>query len=434
MNQAHQRALYQQTNQGLLDIRQLEIDYHINLNIAFGTQAALIGGFTYGVFTQNQLNYDNYYVETVSDAYWITSAMTIAFSVHVIITTMLIQVLGPGLALHGPLGSMARATEGLRVEQKPIIYSFVWMMVMFAVSTTLSFWVVMSVEAAIGSSICFLIASRYWYFYCERIYIRFHWEPEEKGWNERTESDDYYDIDSINNQQGNLTNNQNTSELNTNNLKPKKKIKMIKFPFLSSKKTIQEKKKRLNSTEKSEISDFTDHSSANNTVNNNIEVDVNVEGQSLSMEGYITKRNSSKLLDYSKDNWDRCYCTLNVRGDLFFFKNRQGFRTNPRSPINRRPLSLQDYIIFVRIETDIRASVGGGQNLTNIFEIILLPQENSELIEIQHQLITKQKAVIEVKEVKLSRNKWVLRLDTEEELNCWVDSMKKLVPGNFPYE
>ncbi len=45
MNRANQAALYQATNQGLLSIRQSELNYYVNLNVAFGTQAALIGGF-----------------------------------------------------------------------------------------------------------------------------------------------------------------------------------------------------------------------------------------------------------------------------------------------------------------------------------------------------------------------------------------------------
>lgn len=104
MNRANQYALFQQTNIGLLGIRQLELNYYINMNIALGTQAALIGGFTYGVFTQNQYDESTDYGWLFQDIYWVVSSGTIAASVHVIVTTMLLQVLGPGLALHGPIG------------------------------------------------------------------------------------------------------------------------------------------------------------------------------------------------------------------------------------------------------------------------------------------------------------------------------------------
>mmetsp|Transcript_20003 Transcript_20003/g.34016 ORF Transcript_20003/g.34016 Transcript_20003/m.34016 type:complete len:320 (-) Transcript_20003:32-991(-) len=193
MNRAHQQALFQTTNLGLLAIRQSEINYYQGLNVAFGTQAALIGGFAYGVFSQNPVNDDNFYdVEVIADFYWVTSAITIALSVHVILCTMLMQVLGPGLALHGPVGSMARATEGMRIEQQQIIVSFVAMMLMFATSTVLSFWVVMTFEGAIGCTACFVIASFYWWKYCERIWLRFYWKVEDTGWRDgrRTNSID----------------------------------------------------------------------------------------------------------------------------------------------------------------------------------------------------------------------------------------------------
>ncbi|KAJ1429416.1 hypothetical protein B484DRAFT_60373 [Ochromonadaceae sp. CCMP2298] len=172
MNRANQQALFQATNQGLLHIRQSEINYYQSLNVAFGTQAALIGGFTYGIFTQNPVNDElGYSVEGILDVYWTVSSLTIALSVHVVLCTMLMQVLGPGLALNGPIGSVARATEGMRIEQKQIIVSFVAMMLTFAVSTVLSFWVVMSFAGALSSTACFVVASYYWWKYCERIWL-----------------------------------------------------------------------------------------------------------------------------------------------------------------------------------------------------------------------------------------------------------------------
>eukprot|EP00601_Ochromonadales_sp_CCMP2298_P033156 CAMPEP_0173353994 /NCGR_PEP_ID=MMETSP1144-20121109/16934_1 /TAXON_ID=483371 /ORGANISM="non described non described, Strain CCMP2298" /LENGTH=244 /DNA_ID=CAMNT_0014302485 /DNA_START=173 /DNA_END=904 /DNA_ORIENTATION=+ len=184
MNRANQQALFQATNQGLLHIRQSEINYYQSLNVAFGTQAALIGGFTYGIFTQNPVNDElGYSVEGILDVYWTVSSLTIALSVHVVLCTMLMQVLGPGLALNGPIGSVARATEGMRIEQKQIIVSFVAMMLTFAVSTVLSFWVVMSFAGALSSTACFVVASYYWWKYCERIWLRFYWdESAEGGW------------------------------------------------------------------------------------------------------------------------------------------------------------------------------------------------------------------------------------------------------------
>lgn len=121
MIRAKQSALNQDTNHGLLLIRKSEIDYYTNLNIAFGTQAALIGGFTYGVFLTDHLNGNGSDIlVVVQSIYWVLAAATMTLAVHVILTTMFIHVLGPGLALNGPIGSMVKAAEGMKVEQKPI--------------------------------------------------------------------------------------------------------------------------------------------------------------------------------------------------------------------------------------------------------------------------------------------------------------------------
>ncbi len=142
MYKANKEALFQATNQGLISIRQSEINFYLTVNNTIGTQAALIGGFTYGVFSQNQPNLDHAYSHSVQSAYYVITAITIASSVHVIINTMLLQVMGPGLALNGPIGSMARAAEGMKAEQEQIIYAFTVMIAAFAVSTVLSFWTV----------------------------------------------------------------------------------------------------------------------------------------------------------------------------------------------------------------------------------------------------------------------------------------------------
>lgn len=97
MIRAHQGMLNQQTNQGLLNIRQSEITYYTNLNTAFGTQAALIGGFTYGVFLGDHTGGNgNDFENTVQAIYWVVAAGTMVCAIFIILTTMFMHVLGPG--------------------------------------------------------------------------------------------------------------------------------------------------------------------------------------------------------------------------------------------------------------------------------------------------------------------------------------------------
>jgi hypothetical protein len=180
MYRADQQALIHETNIGVLEVRRSELEYRIDLNIAFGLQAALIGGFSYDIYYENRVNAENDYAETFINIYYVVSACTIATAVHIILSTMAIQILG---YLNGPVGSTVRAVEGMRIEQKSIVVAFIFMMVCFSLSTVLIFWSVYDFYPAIISSGLFLVAWYFWYSYCERIYLRFFWDEQDTGWN-----------------------------------------------------------------------------------------------------------------------------------------------------------------------------------------------------------------------------------------------------------
>ena len=425
MNRANQQLLFQATNQGLLNIRQAEINYYQSLNVAFGTQAALIGGFTYGVFSQNPVNYDNNYsnFQTLTDIYWVTSAITIAMSVHVILCTMLMQVLGPGLALNGPVGSMARATDGMRIEQKQIIISFILMMIMFSVSTVLSCWVVMTFEASVGCTISFAIASCYWYKYCERIWLRFHWNPDDAAF-KRPDSVDSSDEDSCE---------QPVQEESIYELSPRIAAKIqrrkngrrsLLSAFMSRRRNSSKDQDKHKTTARSSlysqsttagtsrgggsskknshltilsslfaptrdrnISDpSADLSSDGGTVDGagshtpkSIAYNGNISANNWSgagvqnkkgvvMEGYLTKRGGStqRYLDFRSEPWERRYFTLTVNSNLFIFKNRNEYRNDPKKPMFTRPLHLYEYYIEVYNMNDAIAVGEGGETASVI--------------------------------------------------------------------
>eukprot|EP01033_Poteriospumella_lacustris_P001306 gene1306-956_t len=349
MNKANQNALYQQTNQGLLGIRQAEISYYINLCVAFGTQAALVGGFTYGIFTQNQFNEETGYSKYFQDVYWVSSSGTIAASVHVILTSMLLQVLGPGLALH----------------DNPL-----------------------------------------------------------------------------------------TTSLLT-----------------------------------SQVADSTPQGL-----------------RELAMEGFLLiKRFSYSLSTSDKHSfkWERRYFTLNYLGHLFYYNSRTDFRENPRRPIHKRPLMLQDFFVVVRnserdgdnvssfrsvdsnmpglerahsITSTLSAATAmtpghnhydtgnRGKSGVHVFEITLIPRENEKqfrrlnLQQHQHQQLVAGGQEIDSRrgdsddnmsqsdhdsvsneETETSKflgkqeykRDWVLRCDTAEELTVWVDVIRDVCPSCF---
>lgn len=204
MLKANQQALLQQTNIGLLNIRNMELNYYIFFYGSFSGQSALICGFVYSSVTQmgygggvpytmpvgnqfaaddtpNQHGFRHYQKEykvglVIFSLFWITSAVCILAALHNIFCSTLILTLGPGKALFGPVGSMLPANQGMREEMKHVVLSYVVMVGSFAVSTAISFWVVMDLTAAILCTFIVVIAARYWYFYSERIYNRFYYD------------------------------------------------------------------------------------------------------------------------------------------------------------------------------------------------------------------------------------------------------------------
>jgi len=519
MNQANQKQLFQQTNQGLLGIRQSEISYYQSLTVAFGTQAALIGGFTYGVFTENRINRGNGYesVEVLADCYWVCAAVTIAFAVHVILCTMLMQVLGPGLSLNGPVGSMARATEGMRIELKQIIRSFIVMMIMFALSTLLSCWVVMSFEGAVGCSVAFLVAAYHWYKYCERIYLRFYWDDDEFGWNSRGSSIDSFDAHDpaygdTAAQPGHFD-----SSLHYSKTKRRPSMKSVygffrKGSFAKStssrqksgsgsgsdKRSSDEDQHRNSSDKRSvsgrsnsssrtanllslltrdrAISEVASEASAAPTVHTTTQSTAHLAPlkKGVMMEGYLTKRGGgTSYLDFRSEPWERRYFTLTNVGNLFVFKNRQEFRNDPKNPIYTRPLHLIDYYIEVHSVTGdpatdkksvldthddevanpyrfqmtlvLRDNVHAVQCMTMVghdgaSEVFNALTQSSSTTSLNGTTVRGRSpsthsnatgVTLSAARQQMYRDHWVLRCDTEEELQQWVNVITALCPSCF---
>jgi len=471
MNQANQKQLFQQTNQGLLGIRQSEVNYYQSLNVAFGTQAALIGGFTYGVFSQNILNEGNGYenADILADAYWICSAITIALAVHVILCTTLMQVLGPGLALNGPVGSMARATEGMRLEQKPIIRSFIAMMIMFSVATVLSCWVVMDTNGAIGCSVAFAIAACYWYKFCERIYLRFYWDEDEFGWQARGSTiENPDDLDPAGN-------GRSESVDNIVALPKKKNKKAKKGGFSFFKKKEKETPSQRQKSVESDGDEPRDRTASNGDSDHGGRTDLT--GRSFSgvkagprgvvMEGYLTKRGGgTSYLDFRSEPWERRYFTLTATCNLFVFKSRQEFRNDPKNPIYTRPLNLNDYYIEVlsasgdsndkksvmsspdedvsanpyrfQMTLVLRENVRAVQNLTvigldspadvfNVLNSAAAKNGRTPSTASNSPVVTSLTSARQ----QMYRDHWVLRCDTDEELQEWVSVVTSLCPSCF---
>ena len=173
-------------NQQLLGIRQIEMNYFSTCFQSFGTISALLAGFMLQAITNLNLNQAtaDFGTSICSDVFWVSSAVVFATALHCMLTSILCNVFGPGLALRGPLGSMVRAVDGMIEEQEHIMLSFNLTVIFFAISVVAYFGMTMTNGAAIASSSVMLLGAFLWLYYCIRIMNRFKFTPDPTAWSE----------------------------------------------------------------------------------------------------------------------------------------------------------------------------------------------------------------------------------------------------------
>jgi hypothetical protein len=91
--------------------------------------------------------------------------------------TTALSVMGAGLALRGPDGSMMTATDGLFEERKPVFRVFAMGLALTVGSVLLSVWLMLNWEAA---SLCFVIS----FLTCRQMYLNYRRVSKRFGYDE----------------------------------------------------------------------------------------------------------------------------------------------------------------------------------------------------------------------------------------------------------
>ena len=441
MNLANQKQLSHTINQGVLGIRQSEIDYYSNLCRVFGSQAALIGGFTYGNLAQNTFNTSGRYSETYRAVYYTLASATIGLSIHLILVTMLVQVYGPGLSINGPLGSMTRAAQGMKIESNEIIFVWLLLMLSFVLATIFLFYAVMKFWEALTATLIFVIAARFWYYYNERIYLRFYWDDDDNGgaWNPSDELEDGMEEPTLptafrkkedsskitggDSRSSHDVEKNGSSNTTTTTAKKKKKKRVDFFSYLFKTPLSEEEQGKKSNNIVTSVSGFSDNDNSEMNEDNQ-EIYDNHAGANMIIvtEGYLTIGSTNSSSSESKqttqstgnsattEQWSRRYLILLPRGFMYIYKTRQSYRKDSTSPIYTRPLRLSDF--YIRVTNEKKED---DKTLkTNVFQIALVPRENESF-----------------DEGTSFRNHWLLRCDTEEELHIWTQCLREVSPSCF---
>ena len=111
---ADKRALETNLQVSLLKIREKELQFYTQNCIAIGTQAALLSGFAYNGIIQVDIPSDA--SDWLKTMYLCVTTMAMGFELIAVLNSTLCSMLGPGLALRGPDGSMHSAVDGLMLE------------------------------------------------------------------------------------------------------------------------------------------------------------------------------------------------------------------------------------------------------------------------------------------------------------------------------
>lgn len=402
MFRAEQQRLFQETNVELVHLRHLEITYYFNVNSAVGTQAALIGGFIYGLFTQT-IPRDYVYVDYFLSAYYITSTISLFASIHIVMNTMLIQIFGPGLALHGPAGSMVLAAETMREEMGQVITSFILMITFFAIATVLCFWVVMDVYSAIAGTACFFIAARQWIFYGKRIYWRLYFDRSKTELFENA-TDDPIDPVLLNK---NMEKNRKAAEVrqSEHHAEEVRRSSMIGNLFNSALKRKSKKDVVSNQDDGLEIRDSEKFQNIPNP-------------KHVAMEGYMMKKIPSRELSVSKNSWEQRYYVLNFAGVLAPFSSHQEFKSDQISTVKERPLDIEDF--FIHMDSSL-IDYDESEKASSIVD-----KTDSQKVVKKEKL----KIYFESKDIQDNR-RLIFRCETLEDAELWLEAFAKVSPQSI---
>lgn len=335
---AQQAALVQSTNQGFIAIRNAELSYYTQYYSTFGLQAALMGGFAYAAFTQ--ISYNGFKPESPSfiftkELFWAASSICLAASMHILMTTIFLQVLGPGMALHGPIGSMARAADGMREETYHVFLAYMIMVIFFALVTILSFWVLMFKEAAIVSTLIFSLSGCLWWKFVHRIYNKFYVDPVAKNLlDDEVDNEDSDEQEITNNPMQQQHSLQSKSDLASAS-KADPSVKLAVRQIFSGSKTSKHvgDSVGIHNPSSEAASAISSGESRSGLPTNSASA-----AQQWLAEGYLSRKDPPSL--FTSESWSRRYFVLKQNAALCSFASRSEFKDNLKG---ERPLDMTQY-------------------------------------------------------------------------------------------
>ena len=168
---ADKRALETNLKVGLLQIREKELNFYTQNCLAVCTQAALLAGFAYSGLTQVAIPLDSEYVLKL--LYLLVTSAAMCLELIAVMSTTLLSMMGPGLALRGPDGSMHPAVDGMMEEYRSAYLNFLLGLIAFHFSAALFGWLTFNWVVSTFTSSCVLGSLYLLIRYAMRVHSRF---------------------------------------------------------------------------------------------------------------------------------------------------------------------------------------------------------------------------------------------------------------------
>lgn len=396
---------------------------------------------------------------------------------HNILTTIMLNVMGRGLALNGPPGSVSKVVFGFRKETTQVLSSFFLMGASYAMSCIGLFYLVMSDLAAYASTFIIVLAVPVWYYYCNRIINRFHFVrlPENSL------------DDDENSKNKNKKNRSKSSELSEPYFKytvryfcyfyfyfyflplslffyhyflsdfvsidnPKQKFgfaSMRNF-FKKIDKSKKDEKKVLSRDNKNfemcnkrsgpigdNYFDNVDNNDIGNDIIDNILTD---KADDIILLGYMFKKGFGKFirktgLKISEEPWKRLYFSLCKKGELRYYHNKKDYLSNREgNSIKSRAIIVSEYKIVHLVKDIEKQQLLAEKNITDEDIDESLTSSSSTEIGVSlsmpisnYSLHNKRSLTYDFMLVPYDDNDakdWTFRVDTAEEFHLWIENLR----------
>jgi len=172
---ADKNALRTQLKVNMLRIRERELLYYTNNCLSISTSAALLAGFAWYGLTE--VPFDEQASAVTQTLYLVVTTLIMGLELLTVVNATLCAILGPGLALRGPDGSMHTAVHGMMTHYKFTLACFIGGLVCFMLSALLYGWMQFGWSLATPLTVLLVYFLYTIFMYFIRIYKRFRLEP-----------------------------------------------------------------------------------------------------------------------------------------------------------------------------------------------------------------------------------------------------------------